>query len=414
MRELARSLTYLLLLWGCAYGAEVDPLANPPSPFFAEQTQAPAPKQRFTVRVGVLLKGLQQPRSLVPLPDGNLLVTEGVGHVRVIRPDGSVSDPLPGMPPIRSVNGRSMNDFIADVNFAENRVVYFTYQAPPPGEDGGPVSAEAAARAAAAGEVFQLPRVARARLAEDLSRIDNVEIIGDYPGRRLASSPDGTLFITTMGHGEMRPEVQKLSALAGKVLRINSDGSIPENNPYYGRSLVKQEIYSYGHRDPDGAFIHPETAELWLVEHGPMGGDELNVIRPGNNYGWPIATYGKNYDGTEIAPSQRTGTQQPLYYWFPSVATSGLMMYTGNLFPQWQGNLFLGTMSPTQGKYLVRLVMDGEKVQAEEHLLSYRDRRVRAVAQGADGALYVLTDSEDNDQLGRRFSGEVLKLTPGE
>src|SRR5690606_3888128 len=150
---------------------------------------------------------------------------------------------------------------------------------------------------------------------------------------------------------------------------------------------------SLGHRDPDGMFLHPDTGELWAIEHGPMGGDELNIIRAGRNYGWPLVTYGRNYDGTEIGPSARTGTEQPIYYWYPSIAPSGLLIYTGELFPQWRGNAFMGAMSPTQGKFLVRLQLDGERVVAEERLLVDRDRRVRAVTQGDDGAIYVLTDS---------------------
>lgn len=393
--------------------AEVDPLANPPTPAFAGQTDAPEPEQLSSITQERIATGLQLPRSLVALPDGRLLVTEGRGTVRLLTPEGELSEPLPGMPPILSVAGRSMNDFILDANFAGNRRVYFTYMAPAPGQEGGPRSPQERAQAAEQGIPFEIPQIATATLSADYSRIENVEVIAEIPGRRLASHPDGKLFITVMGYGDLRPEIQKMSTFTGKVLRINSDGSIPQDNPYVDRSLVRPEIYSIGHRDADGAIIHPETGELWAIEHGPMGGDELNAVRPGKNYGFPIITYGKNYDGTEIGHSSQHGMEQPLYYWFPSVAPSGLLMYTGDLFPAWQGNLFLGTMSPTQGKFLVRLILDGERVVAEEHLLVENDRRVRALAQGADGALYVLTDSEDNDQRNRHFPGEVLRITPG-
>ncbi len=408
---LSLTMGFAIYTFGAA-APTVDPFANPPTAAFDGQTGAPPPVDVSSFEIEVIVTDLQLPRSLVALPDGNMLVTEGSGTVRIINTDGAVSEPIAGMPPIRSVNGRSMNDFIIDVNFAENRMVYFTYLAPPSGEAGGAKTTQDRARAARVGVLFEIPQVARGRLAEDLSRVDSVEVIAEIPGRRLVSAADGSLYITTMGNGDARPEVQKLTTLTGKMLRINVDGSIPADNPYAGRAIPRQEIFSVGHRDPDGALIHPDTGELWTIEHGPMGGDELNIIRSGQNYGWPNVTYGKNYDGSEINYSVRTGTEQPLYYWFPSVAPSGLMVYTGDLFPEWKNNLFLGTMSPTQGKFLVRLVLDGEKVLAEEHLLVEHDRRVRSIAQGVDGALYILTDSEDNDETNRHFVGEVLRLTP--
>jgi aldose sugar dehydrogenase len=413
MRTLVTLTLSLLVSSTAVSAAAVDPYANPPSPVFAGQTMAPTPEQASSIEVEVLVTGLQLPRSLVALPDGNMIMAEGSGEVRIIGRDGTLSERLEGMPAIRSVAGRSLADFIIDTNFAENRRVYFTYQAPPAGEAGGVKTAEDRNNAAEQGAVFQINQIATARLSADLRRVEDVQIISDIPGRRLISAPDGTLYITTVGAGGNRPAVQDLATVLGKVLRINPDGSIPANNPLAGGTSSRQEIFEIGHRDPDGGFIHPQTGELWMIEHGPMGGDEINIIRSGQNSGWPDVTYGKNYDGTEIGPSTGTGTEQPLYYWFPSVAPSGLMMYTGDLFPQWQGNIFLGTMSPTEGKYLVRLIMDNEAVVAEEHLLVGNDRRVRTITQGTDGALYVLTDSEDNNQTNRHFVGQVLKLTPG-
>lgn len=398
---------------------DVDPFANMPEPAFAGQTNAPAPARASRLHVEVLMTGLTAPRSLAVLPDGTVLVTEGAGSVRFIHPDGVISGPLEGMPPIRSVAGRSMNDFILDANFERNRRVFLTYSSPPDGEPGGPKTfADRQAwlelpEQQRLARPFQIGRVASARLPEDLSRLEDLRIIYNVTGRRLVSTGDGRLFITAWGYGEQRPQVQKLDNTLGKVMRINADGSIPADNPFTGRKDALPEIYSYGHRDPDGAFIHPDTGELWTIEHGPMGGDEINIIRPGKNYGWAEVTYGRNYDGTSITDlTQRAGTEQPIYYWYPSVAPSGLMMYTGNLFKEWKGNVFAGTMSPTQGKFLARLVMDGDKVVLEEHLLADRDRRVRCVAQGTEGEIYVLTDSEDNDDTNRHFEGEVLKLTP--
>lgn len=421
---MTRHLTNLLFLTsllaaGFASGAEVDPFANPPTPAFDGQTSAPAPAIASNYRVEVIASGLVRPRSLVVLPDGNLLVADGRGDLRLVSPESGMSAPLPGMPPVRSVGGRGLMDVKKAVDFDTSRVLYLAYPAPPPGQAGGEVSAAERTRAVQEGTLFQVDRIARARLSADNSRLENLEVIAELPARRLLPAPDGTLFVTTMGFGvgnsDASREVQSLASPRGKMLRINTDGTIPADNPFYGRSLVRQEIYSWGHRDPDGAMIHPRTGELWTIEHGPMGGDELNRILPGRNYGWPLVSYGKNNDGSRIGPSARTGIEQPLYYWFPSLALSGLMMYTGNLFPDWQGDVFLGTMSPSQGKFLVRLEMGGEngdRVVAEEHLLVDRDRRVRDVVQGVDGALYVLTDSEDNDALGRNFPGEILRLTP--
>ena len=398
---------------------DVDPFANMPTPAFKGQTNAPSVTNASRIRVTTLLNGLTAPRSLAVLPGGEVLVTEGNGSVRIIRPDGTVTV-LTGMPAIRSVMGRSMNDFILDANFAENRRVFLSYAAPPDGEPGGaktPADREAWTKLPEEERLakpFQVNRIATAYLSQDYSKLENVQIIkNNVVGRRLVSSMTGHLFITTWGYGDQRPLVQKLNNTIGKVLRINADGTIPEDNPFVGRDDALPEIYSYGHRDPDGAFIHPDTGELWTIEHGPMGGDELNIIRSGNNYGWAEVTYGRNYDGTSITEiTQRAGTVQPVYYWYPSVAPSGLVLYTGDLFPAWKGNIFAGTMSPTQGKFLVRLVLEGERVVAVEHLLAERDRRVRNVTQGNNGELYVLTDSENNDQTNRHFTGEVLMLTP--
>jgi aldose sugar dehydrogenase len=393
----------------------VDPFANPPTPAYEGQTGAPAPEIASSYQVEVLATGLVKPRSLEVLPDGNLLVADGRGDLRLISPETGMSDPIPGMPPVRSVNDRGLADIALANDFASSRQFFIAYPAPPPGEPGGPSSAEERTRAVEQGETFQVNQIVRAQLSTDNSRVENVEVITELPSRRIMPAPDDTLYISTVGAGGNKTEVQKLNSLVGKMMRINTDGSIPEDNPFYGRSLVRQEIFSWGHRDPDGAMIHPETGELWTIEHGPMGGDELNRIVPGNNYGWPFVTYGKNYDGTEIGPSARTHVEQPIYYWFPSLALSGLMMYTGDMFTDWQGDIFIGAMSPSQGKFLIRLKMGGEEgrtVLEEEHLLVDIDRRVRDIVQDTDGALYVLTDSEDSDDLDRHFPGEVLRLTP--
>jgi aldose sugar dehydrogenase len=390
------SLLLIVFLTNLTLAADApsDPFANPPSPAFASQTAAPQ-AQQTNISMELVLSGLQGSRALVGLPDNSVLVAEGSGNISIIHPDGSAAGPISGMPPMRSGEGRILMDIAADAYFAQNRRIFFAY--------------EAAAPSAAADPIEQ---VASGILSRDMTRFENIQILGNYPGRRLASTSDGKLYITTIGYFERRSEVMDLTTYTGKVLRINADGSIPDDNPYVGHVNVRPEIYAIGHRDQDGVLIHPETGELWTIEHGPMGGDELNVVRPGQNYGWPYVTYGKNYDGSEIGPTEWDGVTQPLYYWFPSLAPSGLAMVQQDLFPGWQGSLLVGSLSPTQGRFLIRLVMDGERVVAEEHLLTGYDRRVRDVVETTDGYIYVLMDSENNAEAGRVFAGEVLKLMP--
>lgn len=377
-----------------AADSQPDPFANPPVPAFAGQTSAPQ-AQQTNISMDLALAGLQGSRALVSLPDNSVLVAEGSGNIQIIHPDGSITGPILGMPSMRSGEGRILMDIAADANFAQNRRLFFSYEAAPSG-----------------GEEEPIGQVASGILSAEMTRFENIQILGNYPGRRLASTADGKLYITTTGYLEQRPEVMDLTTFSGKVLRINADGSIPADNPYLGQVNIRPEIFATGHRDQDGVFIHPQSGELWTIEHGPMGGDELNIVRPGLNYGWPYITYGKNYDGSEIGPTEWVGVTQPLYYWFPSLAPSGLAMVQQDLFPGWQGSLLAGSLSPAQGRFLIRLVMDGERVVAEEHLLVGYDRRVRDVVETPNGNIYVLMDSEDDPNSGRIFSGEVLKLTP--
>ena len=258
---------------------------------------------------------------------------------------------------------------------------------------------------------FGIYRIARARLAEDGSGLKNVEVVFQAGGRRLVHGPDDTLLATMSGAQSTRnsliSEAQDLSALGGKVHRINRDGSIPEDNPFVEHAGALPSVYSLGHRDPEGAAINPSTGELWMVEHGPRGGDELNIIRSGNNYGWPVISYGNEYTTEPIGEGLRAkkGMEQPVYFWVPSIAPSGMLFYSGDLFPEWRGNLFVGALA---GEHLVRLVLDGDRVVAEERLLVERGSRIRDVRQGPDGALYLLT-SVRGPASG---SAELLKVVP--
>lgn len=390
----------------------------PLPPAFAMQTRAPQPTERSSYTVEVVATGLVQPWSLVFLPDGRMLVTERPGRVRIVERDGRLSAPLSGVPAVREVRGRGLADVALDPGFADNRFLYLSYFAPPAGEPGGPMTSDDydawVARAPAEREANPIGfrRVARARLSDDGSRLEDLEVVLDSGARRLRFAPDGTLFVTTWAHPVFpglpetgADEPQQLDRMGGKVVRINPDGSVPSDNPWSGRADVRPEIFARGFRDAEGAAIHPETGQLWTVEHGPRGGDELNAIAPGRNYGYPVITYGREYTGERVGAglTAQDGMEQPVYFWSPSIAPSGLLFYTGDRFPGWKGNLFVGAMA---GKHLVRLVLDGTRVTHEERLLEDLGRRIRDVRQGPDdGALYLLT-SED--------AGQILRVVPKE
>ena len=246
-------------------------------------------------------------------------------------------------------------------------------------------------------------RLARARLSDDEKHLENVQVLIDGANRRIVFAPDGTMFVTGAdrfrfydaaydgsNHETTDPDI--LRNFTGRVIRINTDGSIPKDNPFLDDPTVLPETYSYGHRDPEGAAINPSTGQLWVVEHGPLGGDEVNIIKPGGNYGWPNVSYGRRYNGDPIAgtgATQKEGTEQPVYFWYPDIAPGSAMFYTGDMFPEWKGNLFVGGLA---AKALIRLVIQDNKVVAEERLLTDLNQRVRDVVQAPDGSLYILTD----------------------
>jgi aldose sugar dehydrogenase len=383
----------------------------PPKPAFPGQTNAPAPsKPSPALKVDVIIPRFMAPWSLAFLPNGKMLVAERYGFIRVAQMDGFYSAPITGVPDTKIVAAESLHDVVIDPDFAHNRMIYFTYFAPPPGEAAGvwPIdvfygnvwkASVSERRTMRVGE----ERVARARLSEDERHLENVEVLLDGVNRRIVFAQDGTMFITGADrfrfyepsydgtdHEILDPDI--LRNFTGRVVRINKDGSIPKDNPFLDQPTVLPETYSYGHRDPEGAAINPATGKLWVIEHGPLGGDKISIIKPGGNYGWPNVSYGRRYNGDLLAGKglmQAPGVEQPVYFWYPDIAPCGMIFYTGDMFPEWKGNILIGGMG---AKSLIRLVLDGDKVVAEEHLLKDLNARVREVQQGPDGAVYSLLD----------------------
>jgi glucose/arabinose dehydrogenase len=343
------------------------------------------------LKVETVARGLTHPWGLAFLPDGRMLVTERPGRIRIVARDGTLSPPIAGVPAVRAAGQSGMHDIVPDRDYAQNRTIYFCYAEP--SGDGSFIA------------------LTRARLADDETpRIEDVETIfrqegpvsrGNHNGCRIVQTPDRNLFVTLGDHYTYREEAQNLGNHLGKIARIRPDGTAPPDNPFVGRPNAKPEIWSYGHRNAQGAALHPQTGKLWMHEHGPQGGDEINVIEKGKNYGWPVIGYGVDYGGGKIHErTHQAGMEQPIKYWVPSIAPSGMAFYTGDLFPAWKGNLFLGALA---GKMVERLELDGERVTREERLLTNLGERIRDIRQGPDGALWLLTDSPN---------GRILRLTP--
>jgi aldose sugar dehydrogenase len=395
-----------------------DTLAKP-TPAFVGQTEAPEKKSVGKFGVEVVAGGLAAPWSLAFLPDGKMLVTEVRGTMRIVAKDG-VHFGVEGVPPVKNIAAQGLHDVVLDPDFVHNRLIYFSYFAPPSGEPAGYWP-----EAYAYDRVFNLSvaerrrvnlgmeQVARARLSEDETRLENVAVILQGTERRLAFAPDGALFATgadrfrfynsdlSGGRNGYESDLTIRKNFAGRISRINTDGSIPKDNPFLSDPLVPPDVYAFGVRDPEGAAINPKTGELWEIEHGPAGGDELNIIRSGRDYGWPVISYGRQYTTGKVTGSGMTakpGMEQPIYFWFPDVAPSGLAFYTGDRFPEWKGNLFLGSL---KGHSLIRLVLEGDRVVGEERLLTDRNQRIRDVRQGKDGFIYLLTTD-----------GQMLRLVP--
>jgi glucose/arabinose dehydrogenase len=357
---------------------------------------SPAIAQTFHSTAGDLVvqtfaSGLSHPWAIAFLPDGRLLVTERPGRMRIVGKDGKLSPALAGVPKVFASGQGGLHDVVLDRNYAQNHTIYFCYAEP---ADGG-------ARTA----------LARARLVDEgTPRLDDVKVIfhqdgplssGNHFGCRIVQTPDDNLFMTEGEHFTTRDQAQNLGNHLGKIIRIRPDGSVPPDNPFVGKAGAKPEIWSYGHRNPQGLSLHPTTGKLWEHEHGPRGGDEVNVIEKGKNYGWPVIGYGIDYNGARIHEStHKEGMEQPIWYWVPSIAPSGMAFTPDSVIPGWRNSLFVGALA---GEALVRLELDGEKIVKEERLLQPLHERIRDVRQGPDGALWLATDNS---------AGRILRVAP--
>lgn len=368
--------------------------ANAPDqrPAFPGQTRTGSVRSNVAFDVVVLATGLDKPWSVEPLPGGDLLVTEKPGRMRIVSAAGQVGEPIAGLPPVAARGQGGLLDAALSPDFDSDRTIFWSFSEP---RDGGNATS-----------------VARGVLSADRTRLEDVRVIfralpayngSSHFGSRLAFGPDGMLYITLGERSDMqiRPQAQQLDSHMGKIIRIAPDGSVPRDNPLVGQAGALPEIWTLGHRNVQAATFDPQ-GRLLAVEHGTRGGDELNMIEKGKNYGWPLVAYGREYSRAPIpgAVTARQGFEQPVYYWDPVIAPSGAQFYTGNAFPAWRGNLFIGSLKE---KRLVRLILANGRVSGEEHLLVDRGQRVRDVRQGPDGALYVVTDETN---------GELWKIAP--
>ena len=405
MRATVHVLALLLAVAACRGKKNADRIVQEPvesepanapdqEPAFEGQTRAPQVTADVAFEVEKVAGGLEHPWSLAFLPDGAMLVTERPGRLRIVAADGTLSEPVAGLPQVDARDQGGLLDVALDPSFPDNARIYWSYAEP---RDGGNGTA-----------------VARGRLVRDgAPRLEEVEVIWrmtptldstKHFGSRLVFARDGALFVTT-GERSILPgrrQAQQLDSAFGKVIRIQPDGKVPEGNPLVGREGALPEIWSWGHRNIQSAALHPESGALWTVEHGARGGDELNIAEAGKDYGWPTITYGIEYKGGPIGEgvTQKEGMEQPIYYWDPVIAPSGMAFYDGDRFPAWKGSLFVGALA---GTALVRLTLDGDRVTGEERLLTDRGKRIRDVRVGPDGAVYVLTDEP---------AGELLRLVP--
>lgn len=361
-------------------------------PAFEGQTRVAGVKTTTPYEVKVLTEGLNRPWGIAVLPDGRFLITEKGGTLRIAAADGTLSEPISGLPPVNDAGQGGLLGITLDPDFSNNRMVYWSFSENT--ADG------------------TLTAVAKGRLADNERTIEGARVIyratpahrsNLHYGSRLLFDRTGNLFVSTGERSDIvtRPQAQNLNSALGKILRITPEGKPAPGNPFEGRSDVRPEIYSYGHRNVQGLAFHPITGDLWETEFGPRGGDELNLVQPGKNYGWPVITYGLEYSGKKIGDSiqQHEGMEQPVYYWDPVLSPSGMTFFKGNSIPEWENNLFIGGLSSV---HIARLVIKDNKVVGEERLLTGEAQRFRDVEQGHDGALYAVTDGGRLYRIGKK------------
>ena len=377
---------------GTAASGAGDSTSNPPvetappntdyKPAFAGQTRIGGVKTTTPYEAKVLSTALKSPWGVTPLPDGRLLITEKEGTMRIATTAGALSAPITGLPPVNPAGQGGLLGLAVDPQFNSNRMVYWVFSEKVQGGN--------------------LTAVAKGKLSADEKRIEDATVIYRatpaydgtlHYGGRILIDKDGNLIVSTGERSDLqtRPLAQDLNAALGKVLRITKDGQPAAGNPFAGRAGARPEIYSYGHRNVQSLAFHPQTGDLWEAEFGPRGGDELNRIEPGKNYGWPTITYGLEYSGKKVGEgiTQKEGLEQPVYYWDPVLSPSGMTFYSGDKIPEWKNNLFIGGLSSA---HIARLVIKDNKVTGEERLLANEGQRFRAVTEGNDGALYAVTD----------------------
>lgn len=396
MTTRVQSLLLVALLCGLSYLLLYPPFL----PADAAARSTPLVMQQFPSEQGVvtvepIARGLQNPWSLVFLPDGRMLVSERTGQLRVVTASGEIGPAISGLPDIAVGGQGGLLDVILAADYAQSGLIFFSYSEPRLGGSGTAVAR------------------ARLRLKGNGGALDALQVIfqqqptissGAHFGSRLVLARDGTLWVTLGDRGSASAQAPDPGSHIGKIVRIHTDGRVPADNPYLKVAGARPELWSVGHRNLQGAALHPVTGALWTTEHGAQGGDELNAPQAGRDYGWPIITHGVHYSGQKIGEgiTEKAGLEQPLWHWTPSIAPSGLAFYNSDRFPAWRGNLFAGSL---KFGLLLRLTLDGEQVLHEERLLEGLGRRIRDVRTGPDGALYLLTDDSD---------GAILRVTLAE
>jgi aldose sugar dehydrogenase len=349
------------------------------APAFAGQTRIAGIKTSTAFRANVITSSLVNPWGIKSLPNGKLLITEKAGRMRIVTTAGNVSEPITGVPAVNAAGQGGLLGLCLDPDFATNRMIYWSFSEP-----------------------GNLTAIAKGKLSDDERALEGVTVIyratpayagALHYGGRVVFDREGNLLVSTGERSDLetRPQAQSLNSGLGKIIRITRNGQAAAGNPFTGQAGTRAELYAYGVRNPQGLAIHPETGDIWESEHGPRGGDEINRIRAGVNYGWPTITYGIEYSGQKVGEGiqKKDGMEQPVYYWDPVVSPSGMTFYSGDRIAEWKNNLFIGCLS---GMHIVRLAIENNRVVGEERLLASESQRFRDITQGSDGALYAITD----------------------